>query len=112
LNVNYFNGGFFMSSETNRSAYWAEMMVKQKESGQSVLAWCMEHKLSVRSFENWRARINKAEDDPGGWMTVPLPATIPTPSSMTLRIGIVEIDLTTGFDGDLLRNIIGALDVR
>ena len=94
------------------SGYWAGLMSEQKLSGLTVPEFCRDRGVSFHRYRAWRTRLNKRPSRSGGWALMQ-PETVPVgPAAIALRIGSVGIDLFPGFDPQLLRDIVCALESR
>jgi hypothetical protein len=101
-----------MSKMEERAALWSGLISEQRSSGISQEAWCRERSLSFNTFCNWRTRLNKQKADTGGWASVSLDLAATPRNSITVRVGAATIDLTSGFDPQLLRDVVSALEPR
>jgi hypothetical protein len=99
-----------MSVPSDRSVYWSEVLAKQKVSGQSAVVWCRNVGISYNSFAGWRTRLNREAKESGGWVSVK--DVLPAAKPLTLRIGAVEVDLSSGFDPHLLWEVVAALSPK
>jgi hypothetical protein len=99
-----------MSSHEDRVRYWTELVSEQKQSGLSVQDFCRERQISIHSYRGWRTRLNKDASLDGGWVTVKSRSDKSASPAIALRIGAVNIDVCAGFDPQLLRSIVAALD--
>ena len=99
-----------MSELSDRGLYWANALSKQRASGLSAAEWCRNEGVSFNSFAGWRTRLNKEAKVDGGWISVK--DAQPSGRPLTLRIGAAQLDLSPGFDPQLLREVIAALSPR
>ena len=107
-----------MSPSEDRFILWNRLLTEQKSSGLSVSSWCQERSISVNTFSYWRKRLHKPatapaehKPAPAGWVAVRADHSSPA-GSLTLRIGSVSLDVATGFDRQLLRDVLGVLEAR
>ena len=97
------------------AACWGERLAECARSGMSVTRWCADHAVSTKSFYYWRRKL-KATASPHpqeapNWLALSVGASsVLRESSLTVRIGSASIDVTTGFDPKLLRQIALALE--
>jgi hypothetical protein len=108
-----------MSLSDDRCALWRGLLSEQKSSGLSAAAFCRDRALSIKCFGYWRKRLSVKPAPAPQWVAlVPARASVCPPPSversepLTLRIGIVSVDVCSGFDRRLLREIVGALETR
>jgi|GEM_PF-5121360 hypothetical protein len=103
-----------MQSREDVHAVWSGLLSEQNKSGQSAAAFCRDRNLSIKSFAYYRKRLSDKSPAPQQWAalmpekhsTVPLEAH----RSLTVQIGIARVEITAGFDQDLLRAIVAALE--
>jgi hypothetical protein len=101
-----------MSSTNDDLALWSGLLAEQKASGLTIADWCREKNLSVHAFSRQRNRINKKSASGPAWISVKGDEGSPPASPICLRIGSVWIDLSSGFDPKLLREVVAALEAR
>ena len=100
--------------ECNRM--WSERVELQKNSGQTMIKWCQSNNVNVRQFYRWRRRLIKSEINNSS-RSNPFILAKPTQeryetnlieneSSITIRIGKVNIMLQRGFDEDDLSCVV------
>jgi len=112
-----------MLSNEERIAEWRELLNDQRSSGLTVIKWCESKGLSENAYYYWRKRIvapslpesiskiEKNTECKPGWLAVPLNDSVPS-SSLTLRVGRVSIDVSSGFDSSFLSNVLTVLEAR
>ena len=99
-------------------------MQDRAASGQSIAAYCAQRSIGRHSYFYLQKKLREAaarqmgapEPEqsqalvPSGWATVRL-AEEPTPEagSLTLRVGVAEIEVRQGFDESLLASVIKTL---
>ncbi len=49
----------------DRRRYWREIIERQRDSGQSIVGFCAQEKLSPGSFHAWKRRLGRAQRDTG-----------------------------------------------
>jgi hypothetical protein len=109
---------------------WRGRLKSYAQSKQTVRAWCAQHDVPVHQFNYWRRQLSvsslqsKPSDDK--WLAlavspeptaVPKPTVVPTsgrlpvaPGGVAIRMGEAVIEVSPGFDGDLLRAVVQALE--
>ena len=98
-----------------RRELWRQRVAQQKDSGQTVRAFCREHKLSEYSFYWWRRQLSASAEQPIRFALVE--ATTPTtetprPSQAQSRL---ELVLNSGerlripAEAAILRLVLGVL---
>jgi hypothetical protein len=100
-----------MASHEDRVRYWTELVSEQKQCGLSVQDFCRDRQVSIHCYRGWRARLNKDASADGGWVTVKPGSEKSHAPAITLRVGAVNIDVASGFDPQLLRDIVAALQM-
>lgn len=77
--------------------------------------WCQSHDVTIEQLKYWKRRLKSAADvqPPSLPRFIPLapePTMSPSPSaSLVVRVGPVCIELAPGFDANLLREAVEAL---
>ncbi len=99
---------------------WRKRLDDLARSGLSVRAWCERSGVSRYQARYWKAYFADHEDDPSdpsapgeAWLPVAIadPAPRETASArIVLRIGAAAIDIQPGFDPELLRRVVQALE--
>lgn len=106
-----------MLSFEERAAEWRRRLDDQRSSGLSVVAWCREHGIEKNTFYGWRKRLweSPAASAPQ-FIAVAIDrlveAPAPAPSSLTLHIGRVAVEVASGFDPALLSDVLSILESR
>jgi hypothetical protein len=52
------------AKQTERRELWRQRIAQQKNSGQTVRAFCREHQFSEYSFYAWRRQLDSSSDKP------------------------------------------------
>ncbi len=86
-------------------AEWHDKLADWQRSGLSMSAWCRNIGESYDRFIYWRNRLKTAAPQPGGKF---LPVTCPS-APVTLECRGISIQVTTGFDRQLLRELLSLL---
>ena len=60
------------TSTTQKAALWRECMAQHRASGQTIAAYCQEHRLCKSTFSYWRHRLGevRAAAKPAGFIEV------------------------------------------
>lgn len=90
---------------------WKERVEVFLASGQNQRAWCQEHGLPAHQLGYW---LRKFKDEarelpPDNDRWVSLPGTASFGSGVSLRIGDLVVDVESGFDKQLLVDVVRAL---
>jgi hypothetical protein len=93
---------------------WRDRLEDFALSEMTVQQWCDFNAIPVHQYYYWRRRLANPKTDhnpPPTWMALSVlePAPLPTAPALTLRIAGAEIQITPGFDSQLLRAVVGAL---
>lgn len=107
-----------MNAKEQRRQDWQVRIAAYRASGLAMKAWCTANQCSVEQLKYWLYKIKRvsssATPDPSPVQFVPL-ATVDLlggafpNSSIILHIGVASIELHSGFDPKLLREVIHAL---
>ena len=96
---------------------WRERLEDFAVSEMTVQEWCDFNRVAVHQYYYWRRRLNNTQTQPTTttqWMPVqirdnPAPSKPTTP--LTIHIAGAAIQVTPGFDPDMLRDVVKALAV-
>ena len=94
---------------------WRERLDEYSESGKSVQEWCGFNGIPIYQYYYWRRRLaslNTRSADTGSWLAAEVVDSSSAPfasGGVTIRIAGAAIELTPGFDPDLLRAVVRAL---
>jgi hypothetical protein len=95
---------------------WRKRLDDCAQSGRSVVDWCYYNKVTVPQYYYWKRRLAAEPPQPTHPQEfipldiLPTAQTPPAvPAGVTVRIAGATIDVTPGFDPDLLRAVVGAL---
>jgi hypothetical protein len=80
-----------------------------RNSGKTAQAWCDENQLNIHTLKYWIQKLNRQEKDKSAPQWVSLIQEPPASSSITIHIGVATIEVTSGFDSQLLRQVMGIL---
>jgi hypothetical protein len=98
--------------QAERRELWRQRVAQQNNSGQTVRAFCREHKLSEYSFYWWRRQLGSSSEKP---IRFALVETTPTRETRQPSQVQLELILTGGerlripADADCLRVVLSAL---
>ncbi len=103
-----------MSTRAELRADWAARVVSFEQSGLSARDWCLQHGCKVSELRYWRNRVKAlalAGGEPGTWQPLAIIANVPTvaPKKLKVEVGGASIEVSPGFDADLLRAVVQAL---
>lgn len=98
---------------------WATRVTNFKASGLTMSAWCSAHGLILHQLKYW---LRKTAEQSNEVPLIPSTKWIPlvvknkeVPSSqvqpLVIRVGHADIEVAAGFDADLLRLVVRALEV-
>lgn len=95
---------------------WENRIAEYHSSGMSASEWCAANNQSIYKLRYWIKNINKIEETvPSSkrWMSVTLEAsqeeTVSLPSTLTIKVADVVIEVPSDFDPSLLQNVIRTL---
>jgi len=109
-------------SKNGLRAVWEERLVDYRSSDLTQTAWCGARGIPQNQLSYWKARL-EAERSPDvagktdGWCPVNMVAESIRPgigpvsaANLTLRLGQVSIEVPSGFDPELRRGVVRALN--
>lgn len=93
---------------------WCKRVAAYRTSGESAAAWCAAHELKIHQLYYW---IRRFQNDPPPLSYSPpkfLPVQVAedhrAPSeSLLVRVGMVAIEVRSGYDPQLLRDLLQTL---
>jgi hypothetical protein len=99
---------------------WAARIADYKASGLTMAAWCTANQFTKDQLKYWLYKAKNVSSSVPTSSTPPpparwLPLTVadqdapPSASSLVVRVGQASIELRTGFDPRLLREVVQAL---
>lgn len=97
---------------------WVARIADYRASGLTISAWCTANQCTIHQLKYWLYKSNLGSSSVGPTPTtrwVPLkvadPPTPPVPTStLVVRVGQASIELRAGFDPELLREVVQALE--
>jgi transposase-like protein len=93
---------------------WQKLISQQVKSGESVAAFCREHRLCAPQFYTWRKRLDGAETKPFVEVkVVPTAATSPAANDPAIEIHLGDgrcLRVRPGFDTQHLRAVLAVLE--
>ena len=93
-----------MSSPTSK---WTAKITAWQESGLTVAAWCRNNSVSYYSFLYWRKRLQaEIHQEEGSFVMLRVATTKP---SILLECNGVTVQVSSGFDPTLLRDVLSLL---
>lgn len=100
--------------QTERRELWRQRIAQQENSGQTIRAYCREHKLGEHSFYQWRQQLRSSTETPVRFALVettkpptePQPQLSPAGLELVLRGGE---KLRIPADAALLRLVLSVL---
>jgi putative transposase len=108
-----------MSSSDERLTEWRELLADQRSSGMSVKQWCESEGISENRYYYWRKRLSEpvvslapASPLAPRWLPVALNDATPCSPGLTLRVGRVSVDVSSGFNAGLLSSVLNVLEAR
>lgn len=101
-----------------RRQLWKERVSAFNESGQSARSWCKDNDLKEHQLRYWLEKYDLQEQTKpvtSKWISVDVKEkerAVHKDSVITIRIDQAIIELKPGFDPDLLRGVVQALNVK
>jgi hypothetical protein len=106
-----------MTTKEQRRQEWTARIADYKASGLTMSAWCDAHHVTKEQLKYW---LRKLKVVPSEAVTAPthwVPLTVADPiqftnhaSSLVVYIGPAHIEIRSGFDPRLLREVVQALE--
>jgi len=81
-----------------------------RASGQSAAVWCSENNVSINKLRYWLTKCNREDNaDPQQESFIELKQTSVKEVPVIVKIGVVSIELYSGFHAETLREAIVAI---
>ena len=98
-----------MKQRENKSVLWERRREQYRRSGLTRKAFCTKHHLKLSTLDYWFCRLGRQEKGCGLVELTPASIALPVPS-VVLSIGQeCRIEIRTGFDPQLLAEVVRAL---
>jgi hypothetical protein len=119
------------ASSQSSNDKWRQVIAAQQASGQTVAAYCREHRIGQVSFYGWKRRFKASAANPEGAQSVragfveltaareagvpagvfpPGPATILSPAGIEVVVNGRRVLVHPGFNRELLTEVIQVLE--
>ncbi|GGG20748.1 IS66 family insertion sequence element accessory protein TnpA [Paenibacillus aceti] len=97
--------------EMNLQALWAERIQAYRASGQTMKAWCAEQNLTVHQLKYWLYKAQRQDQAASATTFRPVTVThqAAATESLQIQVGVARIDVRSGFEPGLLRDVVAAL---
>lgn len=100
-----------MTNKEQRKQEWMTRIADYRASGLTMTAWCQAHSFSKEQLKYWIRKTKTTSPSKRPQHFVPLTTTEESAvSSLIVHIGKARIELHAGFDPQLLREVVQALD--
>lgn len=98
---------------------WEQYISEYRKSGQSAFTWAKANEVNPNTLKYWIRRINQEnadkktksnEETNQQWLSIPLnKQDINCSSSIILRIGAITIEVSNGFDKNVLADVLSTI---
>ncbi len=88
---------------------WQTVMDRQRSSGQSAVAYCREHGLSIWQFRYWKKRLSLSSEGGIGFNRVHVAAPA-SPLQLWIEVGPWRVGVGAGFEEATLRRVLSVLE--
>lgn len=98
--------------DSDLRSLWEQRLAEYEISGKSIKAWCQEQTIKENQFYYWRRklRLNQAENkQPVKWLPLEVEQANLTADSIAVHVGQVTVEVKSGFNQHLFREIIQVL---
>jgi hypothetical protein len=102
--------------DPEKKKLWEKRFEEYKASGLSGKRWCREQGkeqgFSEYQFWYWKKRLEKnieEEESTSTWVPVMMEDPVQQTTTITIRIGTLEVDVKSGYDPKLLQDVIRML---
>jgi hypothetical protein len=101
--------GDAMRASEETTAYWKRQVEEFQKSGLRRSVYCEQNQIKVFQFDYWRHKFMKPANAPSkpGWVRLRIKeSTADQSGGIRLRMGRLEIEVRSGFDRDLLAEVL------
>lgn len=101
-----------MSTHAELERVWKDRVEEFKASGLSQAEWCRRHGLKPKRLSYWFGKFQEADmrpEEEAQWLQVEMGRPEVPTSVIEIKIGKALIEVTPGFDPELLANVVQAL---
>ncbi|MCY9663670.1 IS66 family insertion sequence element accessory protein TnpB [Paenibacillus alginolyticus] len=98
--------------DANLQEIWTARIAAYRASGQTMKAWCAEHDLTLHQLKYWLYKAQRqVQSVPSATAFRPVAVTggIAATESLWIHVGAARIDVRSGFEPKLLRDVVAAL---
>jgi hypothetical protein len=93
---------------------WEQRMENFMSSGQSTSKWCAANDINIHQFWYWKKRLKTTQNpvsESTKWVSIEMDVdSIDQPENkLIVRVGQASIEVTTGFDPNLLTEVVRTL---
>lgn len=85
---------------------WSARLAAWRRSGKTGAAWCRDNGIGYYQFQYWRDKLRRSKPEKQVGQFVPLSVAAPP---LRLEVNGVHFHISSGFDPNLLREVICAL---
>ncbi len=103
--------------KTGRRQEWADMVMRCRNSGLTVVEWCKQEGLSPATYQYRRKQVMDAlaeQSLPKQNLFVPLRVdsdyAVSNQAAITIRMGQIEVAVETGVDASTLTTVLETID--
>ena len=93
-----------------KERYWSKKVAEYTRSGKTKEEWCLKKNISLKQFSYWLKQFSK---EPTGtqWLPVKIKEDNKhlTVAVLNIKIGEISIEVSTGFDKELLAEVLNTL---
>lgn len=100
-------------SKTELRAMWEKRIADFLASGQTGSAWCESNEIDIYQFRYWSRKFRlerQSEPTSVKWVSLQVgDSTVEDGDSITIRVGHASLQVKSGFNPALLRQVVQAL---
>jgi len=97
-------------TKAEKEDLWATRIAEFRESEQSVPVWCTNNDVNPRQLYYWLRREREADNETKySWLSLDLSDEAEQQTGLSVKVGRVAIEVKSGFDPDLLADVVKVL---
>lgn len=99
-----------MNSKEKYQELWEERIKNYEDSGLSIKSWCETNEIKLHQFNYWRRKFKKKQEVQNTLIPIDLSQmTLKDDSSIKLNIGKINLEIKSGFNPSLLKEVLKVL---
>lgn len=92
-----------------KKKYWSKKVGEYARSGKTKEEWCLKKNISLKQFNYWQKQFSEKTIEPQ-WLPIEVnECEIPNSNALNIKVGEFSIEVNTGYNKELLLEILTTL---